>query len=384
MRLSTVVPQFILLAICSLGLAGGDLLAQHGGACNCCPCPSAQAESPDPTAGEEELPEVADLLDDSGFASAPQAAVPNAIGDSVGGCLSVSSVFGTVYGCQQGGYTFKATNNNNAIPTNRVYYSYQYFSDAYSVAPAAAGATDIDLQRHIFGAERLLIGDIYALGVQIPVHNQLASELDTGVNPTARDTEIGNMTVYSKHVLFRRNNTTISGGFALGLPTGDELSLTAGGDTIHIENDAWTLTPYLATLVYDPCRCYYYQIFGQFDFALDDNEVYLNGTNVGDLKDVTLFRLDGSFGYWLHRDCCDNGVVGIAELHFATSVDGDASLTSGGNTVTYGNNRQLNATLGLGIINRCWSLYPGVSLPLLDSPDRAYDWEAQILFERRL
>ena len=332
---------------------------------------------------EEDLPEMADIMSDSVFACAPQCPLPNAIGDSLGGSLSISSAFGTIRGYPQGGYTFMATNNNNAIPQDRVYYSYQYFSNAYQVDPAAAGAVDIDLQRHLFGFEKLLIGDIYAIGVQIPVHHQLASDLNANTDPTERATEIGNMTVYSKHVLFQRNNTTISGGFALNLPTGEDLAITAGGDRLRIQNEAVTLTPYLAALVYDPCKCYYYHIFGQFDFALDENEIFVNGARVGQLKDVTLFRLDGSYGRWLRQDCCGNGIVAIAELHFSTTVDGDAELTNGLNTIEYEENRQLNTTLGLGVINHCWSMYPGISLPLLDSPDRTYDWEAQILFERR-
>jgi hypothetical protein len=97
-----------------------------------------------------------------------------------------------------------------------------------------------------------------------------------------------------------------------------------------------------------------------------------------------LFRLDGCAGYWLSRDCCNNGVVAIAELHFATSLDGEDGVVSGANVVTYEDSEQLNATLGLGVIHNCWSVYPGIALPLLDSPDRGYDWQAQILLQRRL
>jgi hypothetical protein len=313
---------------------------------------------------------------------------PNAIGDGLGGNVRANTNFGGVNGFLQGGYTFKAASNNNAIPQDRVYYSYQYLSASSQVDPVAGPPVDVDLQQHVFGFEKLLIGDIYALGVQIPVQYQLASELNLGVDPVAQDTEIGNMTVYSKHILYQSWRTTLSGGFALGLPTGDEFSVTIAGDNIRIENDAWTLTPYLATLFYDPCNCYYLQLFGQLDFSLDDNEVYVNGANAGNLQDVTLFRFDVSYGYWLSRDCCNNGIVAIAELHYATSLSGEDILNAGAPTapidVTYDNNEQLNATFGVGVLHNCWSITPALSLPLLDSPNRSYDWEAQLLLQRRL
>ncbi|MCA9268561.1 MAG: hypothetical protein KDA41_08830 [Planctomycetales bacterium] len=378
--------RLLLAAALCMSTAGATRCAAQTG--DASPFVTSYAQSPLDEA--EELPQGRTNLLDVLLADAHPSyvepyKVPNAIGDSLSGCMTVTSPFGTITTCPQGGYAFKATSNNNAILQNRVYCSWQYFDRASYVGAVEDPANFVDLQRGVLGFEKLLIRDIYAIGVQLPFHCQLASALNTLADPTATDFEFGNMTVYSKHVLLRKNITTVTAGFALGLPTGDEFSLIAGGPTnVHIENDAWTLTPYMTALFYDPDSPVYFQVFGQFDLPLDDNEVYINGQQVGNMQDLTLFRLDGSVGIWLSRDMAGNGTAAIFELHYTACVDGDENLTSGPVAITYSDNAQLNGTIGLGVLYDNWTLTPAVALPLLAAPNRTYDWEAQLLLERRL
>ena len=83
----------------------------------------------------EDLPEVADVSGDVTYASAPQSAVPNSIGDSFDGCGQLQFFNGVdppahVDVCPAGGRQFKVAHNNSAVPRTRVFGSYNHFDEA--------------------------------------------------------------------------------------------------------------------------------------------------------------------------------------------------------------------------------------------------------------
>ena len=64
-----------------------------------------------------------------------------------------------------------------------------------------------------------------------------------------------------------------------------------------------------------------------------------------------------------------------AELHYTNNLDGQEVIVAGPNSLTRLDNNALNATLGLAWLCDCWSVTPAVVVPLLDSPDRYFDYE---------
>ncbi|MCA9271317.1 MAG: hypothetical protein KDA41_22695 [Planctomycetales bacterium] len=356
----------------ALGVGGavfltlGSLMAQQPtflsiSDCNCpAPCPPAvgapgePSDVPSPGEEGEDLPEVADLSPDAGFAGGPQSAMPNAIGDSVSGVYCV--VAGSILVAPGGGYRYKATSNNSAIPQCRVYYNYNYFSEVDAVSG--------DLQRHTFGYETIIGGGCSSVGIQVPTHYD-SDEL-----------EIGDLGFYTKTILMQDCSRTISAGIGLTIPT-------APDDIVNntvVSNDAWLIAPYVATYIQAPCSNTFFQGFVQVDLPIGDNGVTVGGVATGGLQDATMFYADGSLGYWLRQDSCGNGVALMSELHYTRVLEDDVNVAAG---ICSLDQQQLNATVGAALVNNCWSVTPTLVLPLLPTPDRNFDWEAQVLINRR-
>ncbi|MCA9271316.1 MAG: hypothetical protein KDA41_22690 [Planctomycetales bacterium] len=324
----------------------------HGVACPC-PCPE-DAASDVPAPEGEDLPEVADLSPDAGFAGGPQSAVPNAIGDSLGGIYVFPGITTSVV-APGGGYRYKATSNNSAIPQCRVYYNYNYFNEV--------GGIDGELQRHTFGYETIVGGGCSSVGIQVPTH--YASD----------ELEIGDIGFYTKTILMQDCCRTVSAGIGVTVPTADDVAV----GNVVVSNDSWIIAPYIATYMQAPCSNTFFQGFVQFDLPIGDNDVTVGGAPTGDLQDATMFYADASVGRWLCQDCCGNGVAAMAELHYTRVLEDDVNAAN----VRSLDQEQLNATIGAALVNNCWSVTPALVVPLLETPDRGFDWEAQVLVNRR-
>jgi len=361
--------------------------ASYGHPCPC-PCPAEQAgpadQVPAPEDGETDLPEVADVMPDSAFASAPQSAVPNAIGDSMGGCLSAFTFGGIFPSAEVPVCTafrrFRISENNSALPQHRVYYNYHYFDNA--LRPALDGeSVNIDVQRHEFGLEYPFWYNMASVGVETSFSHTLNRELDT-TDVDLRDVEFGNVSIYLKGILYQDCCKTLSAGLGIDLPTADDVRVATDTDAFAFDNDVVVLSPYLALLVADPCSNLFVHSFVQVDFPTDEYGFTFNGTG-GQIDDATVLYVDGSVGYWLQRDCCGNGIAAIAELHWTTNLEGNATITDGVNTISRTDFDFLNATIGANIARGCWDVRPAVVLPLLDRPDRQFDWELALQVNRR-
>jgi hypothetical protein len=355
------------------------------GHCPCpCPCPPGAAATEDgmaPPMGEEgaEVPEVADL--DAGLASAGQSAAPNAIGDSIGhGGSYVLSYFGNVLSVAPGGgRKFKITENNSPIPQTRAYYTYNYFDNALFV-----NAAEIDVNRHTVGFEYAVWCNLASVEVQVPFSNSIDSELDFtfGTPSHLRDTEFGNVAVVLKGVLCQTCCKTVSAGLGLDLPTADDVIVYDFPDRFVLENDTVTLSPFLAALCADPCGCCFKQGYVQLALPLNENTVRFNSAKTH-IEDATLLHLDYSVGYWLCQDGCGNGKALMAELHYTENLDGEEVLVAGPNALVRLDNNALNATFGLACVCDCWDVTPAVVVPLLDDPDRYFDYEFSVHVNRR-
>jgi hypothetical protein len=372
----------------------------HGHTYGCpCPtdCPPATGEAADEGMGAEaegeDLPEVADLTSDASFASASQSAAPNAIGDSLppGILIDLSTSYGDVYGVVSpaGGRRFKATNNNSAIPQCRVFFNYNHYENALTIAGNDGANPDVvqnfNVDHYEIGGEHAFWCGMASIQVRVPVNTSLDSSLNVTTLPFGDDTELGNINVSLKGVLYQDCCKTISLGLGADLPTADDITVTdtAGNFDFVFENEAVILSPYLAAYSSIGCSAFV-NTFAQVAIPVNENSVLFDdGTAVtGDFNESTLLYLDASVGYWLSQDCCGNGIAAIAELHYTRALD-DEAVVVGDAALATAEWENLNATMGAAVVNGCWSVAPALVLPLLDDPDRSFDWEIAVYVNRR-
>jgi hypothetical protein len=400
----------VMLAMGLIFSAGGSAHAQratyrtvsgHGYGHGCpCPtdCPPADGAATDDGMTEDgsddmgdDLPEVADLTSDASFASADQSAAPNAIGDSLpaGIYFQISNGIGTTVtgNVPAAGGRFKATNNNNAIPQCRAFFNYNHFDNAYAVTDGTE-ARNGNVDRYEIGGEHAFWCGMASVQLRVPFNTSLDSDINLDA-PFGEDTELGNINISLKAVLFQDCCRVVSLGLGVDVPTAEDITAAdAAGDLqFNYDNDAVILSPYLAMYQGVGCNAFL-NAFAQVALPVNENDVSYTPDVVNtpavtaSLSDSTLLFLDASLGYWLHQDCCGNGYAAIAELHYTNALDDDA-VTIAGNTIASTQYEQLNATIGGLVCNGCWSVAPGLVLPLLQGNDRTFDWEAAVYVNRR-
>ena len=114
-----------------------------------------------------------------------------------------------------------------------------------------------------------------------------------------------------------------------------------------------------------------------------DDGVFEDSTSY---DEATTLYLDLGVGRWLRQDCCGNGVALQAEVHYATTLD-NGGVVAGPFFPDTGlilpDFSVVNATVGMPVLHNCWSVTPAVVLPLTNSQDRFFDWEATVQVNRR-
>lgn len=361
--------------------------------------------------------------------------------------------------------------DNSPVPTDRVSFRFNYFNNAQEVtgfAPAVfnpvtgvgtsfAQTREYSVERYTFSLEKTFLDGWASAEIRVPFSTGLSSNLDlnagTITGPAAGGgfnvqstpgqtlgtsaTQFDNITAIFKGLIYRTDALAISGGVALGAPTGPDTTLniidyssnlTSGVATIqrdrliHIDNETWSLSPFLAAL-YTPNDRFFSQGFLQFDFPLNPSTInYTETTPQGTIaplppflqnyptlttpftvkdgiSEQTLMHLDWGAGYWLLRDPSRTWLTGIAptlELHYTSTLN-NASVV----TLPADNLLQLNPATGLlsqeqpprvgnlnnrinildlttattFVLGKRATLAAGFGFPLLGNPDRTFDWE---------
>jgi hypothetical protein len=289
--------------------------------------------------------------------------------------------------------------NNSPVPQDRVYFRFNYFNNSQQVVgfgppvfnPQGVGTSfaqtrNYDVEQYTFGFEKTFLDGWGSVELRAPFNTALSSNLNLsagditgpgpgssfGVNSTpertlgSEGTQFQNMTLILKGLAYRSNPLAVSGGLALGIPTGADTnvsivdysgSVTQGQATIqrerliHIDNETWSLSPFVAAL-YTPTNRFFAQGFLQFDLPLNASTINYTDTftrgsssvSVAALSQAGLLRypsldppfsvrngiseqplmqLDLGAGYWLVRDPSRPWVTGIApslELHYTTTL----------------------------------------------------------------
>jgi hypothetical protein len=312
------------------------------------------------------------------------ASVPDMFGDFFGGGRpNAGPPGGNHGGPPRGGAatrTIKLSENYSAQPRDRYYVSYHFFND---VLDGSFG----DVNRYTVGFETTLGNEFSSIEVRLPIAHTLASDqIDDPFRK--KDVEVGNLTLIGKRVIYTSENSLVSVGTGLALPTADDNRLFRPGDHLQIldiENKAVHLLPFIGGL-YVPNEDYFFQGFAQLDLDLNGNPVRgdlmaMNLKPLGVVQDSALLFLDFSVGKWLYREPDSELVTGVAsvlELHYTTSLqDADVLDAAGflvGDSVKRFNILDLTFGSSIQLANGL-SLRPGVVVPIRRGSDQQFDYE---------
>jgi hypothetical protein len=330
------------------------------------------------------------------------ASVPNMLGDFYGPGGQFATTGGNFNSVADlpaagGGCRTKVAENNKALPMNRCYLMYHHYHNALSSdldVNAPGTEVDADVNRYSLGLERMFLDGRWSVDVRMPFYE--GYELQAG-SFGVEGGEIGNLSVTLKRLVAISETGAAAVGLGADLPTGDDVFVQDLPNEYTVRNQAVHLSPFVGFLRL-PTPCTFVHGFAQVDVPVNGNRVdYLDtglgqSGSFGDVTEQTMLYLDVAGGYWLYRDACASGITGLAslvEFHYATTLQDADVLTGtlGATSVQFGNlaNRLdvTNITVGLHteIRGRSTLRCAGV-FPLQDIPDRPFDAELQITFNR--
>jgi hypothetical protein len=201
---------------------------------------------------------------------------------------------------------------------------------------------------------------------------------------------VGNLNLVLKHLIYQDEAFAVALGMGLGLPTGSDLTGTFGADSFRLTNDSVYLLPYLGgTYAQD---AYFITGYMQLDVAANGDELTISTLgSQGKLNAPTFARFDLSLGYWLIQDAAYrylDGVALVTEFHYITTLTNADLLqpnTFGPYSLGYDENRVdfLNFTTGLHFqLTELANLRVGAVFPMKTDPDRQFDGEIQVSFNR--
>lgn len=302
-----------------------------------------------------------------------------------------------------GGGVIKVAENNKPIPMDRVFFGYNGFQNALTVGQPVP--RDVNANRYTLGFEKSLAEGLWSVNVVVPFTDSLALNSDAF---SVSSNSFGNLAVFLKRLAYSDDELALSAGLGVSLPTGSDLSvqthqfnpIRATNDTqnLTIHNEAVHLVPYVGLLAM-PSDDWFYQGFVSLDFAANGNGVDLGtpASPVGTLTEQNLFHLDFSIGCWIMRNPDAyylHGVAALAELHYTSTIQDtdsilfptqpdvgtfiNAELTNLANRTDV-----LNLTGGIQLqIGRLSNLRVAGVVPVRNQPDRQFDSEIQISFNR--
>jgi hypothetical protein len=297
-----------------------------------------------------------------------------------------------------GGGSYNIAENNTSVPTDRVYFVYNGFFNAASntvaFGPNGPIQQSVDLHRYLVGFEKTFLDGNASLDVRMPFINGLEFQ---GFGISSDGGNVGNMTMYLKGMLYADDSSAFATGLGLGLPTGSDFDVNfpaagpAGGLTIR--NETVTLMPFVASTMSLNDR-WFLQSFGQVLFVAAGDTVVRNNQEVGVYTQQNLIQTDIGLGRWLWRDSnrsLFSGLAGVFELHYTSTIqDSDVlALPPGGplgGQLSNEVNRLdlLNLTSGIHAqLGPMSSLRVGAIVPLRQAPDRVFDSEIQVSFNRK-
>lgn len=192
---------------------------------------------------------------------------------------------------------FKIAENESPRPQDRVYFTYNFFSDVARISNPGGDA--INMHREVLGFEKSFMDQLFSVGMRVPLV-QLEGD------DAFRSSRVGDLSFIGKVTLWENRNTgnLISAGLVITAPT----------DTTFVKADG---TNALSTL---------FQPFYGYIFNLSDR-AFLHGFSSISIPtqpdDATLWFVDAGLGYKMYEGSEDAWISAITptiEAHYTNPL----------------------------------------------------------------
>ena len=278
--------------------------------------------------------------------------------------------------------------NNNAMPTDRIFLDYNYF---HNVPFTANG---IDVNRLTPGVEKTFFNQMASVEVRVPMAVTYNSNqfLSTAVDTS--EPEFGNVAIIPKVLLTSNSEMAVAAGLGIALPTADNINVygQSGSQLLAVENESVHLIPFLACLYTPQGADYFVQVFVTLDVDLNGNEVNAD-VGSGSLEQIGIWNdqslASGSLtvGKYLFQNYSRSSIVksfsAVSELHY-TGTASDADTVDSGPFLLGNADHDLsllNGTFGGHLRLRDSSVTGGYTVPLTSS-DRIFDGEFRLFINQ--
>jgi hypothetical protein len=297
----------------------------------------------------------------------------------------------------------KIGENNSPIPQDRFFFMYNHFHNVLEFSETPDAQVPIPqtitrrfpIDRYILGVEKTFLDEWWSVELRMPFN----SSFDIATPDVAVDGgDYGNLAVIVKRLLYMDDSLAMAVGLGIDTPTGSSVESRIGQASFRFENDALHLLPYFGAVM-QPGDNLFFTGFLQVDIATGGNEVLAGpvgrqGQSIGDLVEQNLLYVDLGGGYWLYRnDYAEwvNGIAGLLEFHYTTSLqDSDSLFVQTPTLQTVLSNPLnrfdvVNVSAGLNFaFGTAANLRVAGVFPLGDEPDnRFFDSEVQVQFNHR-
>lgn len=277
----------------------------------------------------------------------------------------------------------KISDDNSPLPRDRVICNYDFFS---SVPLNMRG---VPVHRISPGIEKTFFDQTVSVEVRVPFASTLTSDILADGSSSNTTTELGNVNVTLKALLYGDDRLNVATGVGIALPTADPTRVLSpqGVEVIRVENDTILLVPYVAYLL-TPNEYVFFQNWVACAFNTIGNRVLadqdFNGLRkIGRMFDQHQLQVDAQLGYWLiypgRSDGYLRGLAPFVELHWNSNLSTAPHLTVGDQFVLTPSNprfNELNLSVGaLFQIGNAINLTLGAAFPMLDNSNRTFDYQ---------
>jgi hypothetical protein len=226
----------------------------------------------------------------------------------------------------------------NADVQNRIWADYRHWNNAVTFDGESRGVDQFS-----FGLEKKILKRS-SVELRIPVIYQFGSG---AIADSETAVELGNVSVFSKHVLIQRPRWTISGGMGTSLPTAKDWR--PGGD-VRLKNKAYSLSSFLGAQ-WHPNSSTFGHFVVQADVPIEKNVLFDNGDPIK-IKGQQVIRTGVQLGRWIYRTDhgkrpCRFGV--FAEVNYAVVTEGSPEYPAGGTTISAFNAQKSTLTAAAGM-----------------------------------
>ncbi len=286
-----------------------------------------------------------------------------------------------------GAARLKISENNKALPSDRIYFAYSHFQGA--IEASASPTVSYPIDRYVFGVEKTFLGGLWSAELRMPLASDFwfaSNGFQVGLQ------EVGNLSVIVKRLLWQSHDSAWAIGLGIETPTGSDLTGSSGLSHFEIRNDAVHLSPFIGFLS-SPEPAYFYQAFVQVDVPTNGNRVVLGDTELGIYNDQTLLMFDLSAGYWLRRNPAAfhfRGLALIGEFHYLTTLQ-NSDVVSGFEPVNSDLLHVANSMNRVDVVDFTVGLHAEVGqttirvggvFPVKTNDERLFDAELQVQVNR--